>query len=532
MNKNNILPSIGQDWTAISNYQHSELGRIWIIFKQLTKIVHLFSDAQSITCEVTLEDDRSFFYTAVYASNALEERHTLWTSLRDTQIAFSLHSKAWLVCGDFNEILSPSESSNPDIIASTAAMRIFGNCLSDLGLFDMSSQGPKYTWMNKRPLDPVAKKLDMCLINDHWILEFPSSHCSFLPPQFSDHTPCLISLFTHPPSFGSRAFKFFNFLSKQPLFLPTIQSAWETTGDSVSTLRDLCFKLKRLKRPLKSLSRENFSDIEMRVFEANKLLESLQVQALNNPSPFALQQEQEARLSWQALRLAEESFFRQKSRIKWMEEGDLNTRFFHLIMKVRNTSNSIKYFLKHDGSRTASLEEMHSLAIYYFVEFLNSIKGDYCHFLPQFLNNLYVTKCSSFQHAILLSPFSAEAVKTTLHKLPLNKTPGPDGLTTEFFRASWIVLGSELTTSVQHFFSSSFMPTSLNSTSLILIPKRTGAEELKDFRPISCLNTLYKLISRMLSDRLKMILPSSCYPTKRHSLRIVFFWKLYYSPLR
>lgn len=50
------------------------------------------------------------------------------------------------------------------------------------------------------------------------------------------------------------------------------------------------------------------------------------------------------------------------------------------------------------------------------------------------------------------------------------------------------------------------MPTALNSTSLVLIQKRVGAEELKDYRSISCLNTVYKIITRILADKLKGVL--------------------------
>ncbi|CAA7043733.1 unnamed protein product [Microthlaspi erraticum] len=92
--------------------------------------------------------------------------------------------------------------------------------------------------------------------------------------------------------------------------------------------------------------------------------------------------------------------------------------------------------------------------------------------------------------------------------MPLNKTLGPDGFPAEFFKATWDILGSEISLSVLNFFQASFMPTSLNSTSLVLIPKRPGAEELKDFRPIACLNTLYKIITKLLSERIKLVLPS------------------------
>lgn len=91
--------------------------------------------------------------------------------------------------------------------------------------------------------------------------------------------------------------------------------------------------------------------------------------------------------------------------------------------------------------------------------------------------------------------------------MPLNKTPWPNGLPAEFFRASWGIIRPLVCTAVKDFFLSSFLHTALNNTSLVLIPKRPGAESMKEFRPISCLNTVYKLISRVLADRLKQHLP-------------------------
>lgn len=159
-----------------------------IIFKNHIRITQLFLDKQSITCEIQFEDGTSFFYSVIYASNELEECKELWISLRDTRVAFNLDSKPWLVCGDFNKILTPAETSNVSQISSSSAMHLFGNCLADLGLADMASKGPKFTWCNHLPSDPIGKKLDRCLINDRWLLAFPSSHCSFHPPEFFDHS--------------------------------------------------------------------------------------------------------------------------------------------------------------------------------------------------------------------------------------------------------------------------------------------------------------------------------------------------------
>lgn len=192
--KHNILSAIGRDWKLIDNYLHSDLGKIWILYKEPTKVRVLFVDLQSITCEIVLEGGIEFFYTAIYASNDEVQRLDLWTSLRDTSASFGLQGKPWIINGDFNEILHPDETSNENIIRTTRPMRCFGDCLSDLGLFDMPWSGPRFTWQNNRPAGPVGKKLDRCLINGDWLLKFPSSHCLFEAPLFSDHSPGFISI--------------------------------------------------------------------------------------------------------------------------------------------------------------------------------------------------------------------------------------------------------------------------------------------------------------------------------------------------
>lgn len=99
-------------------------------------------------------------------------------------------------------------------------------------------------------------------------------------------------------------------------------------------------------------------------------------------------------------------------------------------------------------------------------------------------------------------------------KLNPNKASGPDGLASGFFRASWDIIGQEVIVSITNFFSSSFLPSSTNATILSLVPKRPRASQITDYRPISCLNTVYKVISRLLVSRLKPILPEFIVPNQ------------------
>lgn len=122
----------------------------------------------------------------------------------------------------------------------------------------------------------------------------------------------------------------------------------------------------------------------------------------------------------------------------------------------------------------------------------------------------------SFTHCrVTYSPISEAEIKNVLFSMPANKAPGPDGFSAEFYRASWPIIKQDFVVAVQSFFMYGLLPRGVNATILTLIPKHVDAKEIKDYRPISCCNILYKVISKILANRLKVLLldliePSQC----------------------
>jgi len=423
-------------WKFTSNHLSDDDGRIVIIWKDPTSVRVLNQSRQTITCEVNIANKAQFVFTAVYASNVREEKTDMWVELLQLQQTLALDSSPWLIGGDFNQIIHYEEHYSPTVNSLTPPMTDFKDTLDQLEMFDLKFQGPLFTWSNNQPASPLAKKLDRVLVNSYWLSLFPSSFTTFLPPLPPDHSPSLVDLDFPLPSSGTKPFKFFNYLTKHPTFLQLVNEVWIQAGSFAFNLTDLCWKQKTIKRDLKKLNRENFSQIQERVRETNSLLMDVQVQALQNPSTITFQLERDLHHKWNFLREIEESYFKQKSRINWLKEGDLNTSYFQKICRSRANFNTIRSFLLPSGALIVDHFAMSHHAISHFMSIL---APDYSASptvwsSSDWFGSLNSFRCSLSQSQAMIAPPSASDITAVLLKLNPSKAPGPDGLTSGFYK--------------------------------------------------------------------------------------------------
>lgn len=87
------------------------------------------------------------------------------------------------------------------------------------------------------------------------------------------------------------------------------------------------------------------------------------------------------------------------------------------------------------------------------------------------------------------------------------KAPGPDGFNTEFFLATWDIIGTDSCNVVLDFFAHFNLHKSLTTIGITLIPRTHSPTSISDIRPISLCTTAYKCVSKIIVDRLKIILP-------------------------
>lgn len=189
----------------------------------------VYKTDQLITCSVALKDEEEFFCSFVYASNQVEEQKVLWDDLCYHYNSPMFQNKAWLVMGDFNEILERAEHSGVDNLARLPyGMRDFQKMVLHCHLSDMGFQGPLFTWCNKSEEGLACKKLDRVLMNDVALHRFTNAYSVFETGGCSDHMRCKVHVLEEEEKI-KRPFKYINAIGSLPGFLPMVQEYWDST---------------------------------------------------------------------------------------------------------------------------------------------------------------------------------------------------------------------------------------------------------------------------------------------------------------
>lgn len=106
------------------------------------------------------------------------------------------------------------------------------------------------------------------------------------------------------------------------------------------------------------------------------------------------------------------------------------------------------------------------------------------------------------QQLSLLQTVQAVEIKDAFWSILIEKSPGPDGFNSGFFKEAWSVIAGDMVKAVQEFFKTGSLLAELNSTHLVLLPKTDNPSFAADYRPISCCGVLYKVIAKLLSSKL------------------------------
>ncbi|GKA62641.1 RNA-directed DNA polymerase, eukaryota [Tanacetum coccineum] len=200
------------------------------------------------------------------------------------------------------------------------------------------------------------------------------------------------------------------------------------------------------------------------------------------------------------LKQLEVNDFAQKAKIKWAIEGDENTKFFHGIINKRRSQLSIRGVFVDGDWRTDS-EDVKEVFKEHFATRFKQPVHDHLK-----LNFSYPNRLSNGQVEDLDRCVSRDEIRVAVWDCGENKSPGPDGYTFEFFKRYWNFIGPDFCLADECFFSSGCFPKGSNASFIALIPKVMDAMFVTDFRPISLIGSMYKVVTKILANRLTTVI--------------------------
>jgi hypothetical protein len=202
---------------------------------------------------------------------------------------------------------------------------------------------------------------------------------------------------------------------------------------------------------------------------------------------------------WKYLRSKEVIMF-QRSRSNWLKEGDTNTKFFHGSVKARSKRNQLLAIRGEEGWLESPNLIKEAAASY----FENHVSSTVCE-RPK-LDGIVFPQLSEEENNCLISPFSMEEIEEVVQCSDGNKSPGPDGFNFAFLKNFWDLIKGEIQILFDQFHGNSCLPKSFLSFFITLIPKVSSPCSFSDFRPISLLGCLYKIIAKVLTKRLASVM--------------------------
>ncbi|RVW44185.1 Transposon TX1 uncharacterized 149 kDa protein [Vitis vinifera] len=344
-------------------------------------------------------------------------------------------------------------------------MRRFAQVMNDLELVDLPLQGGTFTWSGGFQNQAWAR-LDRFMVSPSWLDQFRNVTQKRLSRPISDHFPIIIE--GGGIKRGPVPFRFENMWLKVEGFKDLLRSWWQGMSVSGRASYRLATKLKVIKQNLKVWNKEVFGNLESNKMAALQQVDYWdQVEGERGLTEEELSRRKEVKDDYAKWVRLEEIHWRQLSRELWLREGDRNTGYFHRMANAHRRRQSMDK-IKINGVWLSEEQDVKNGIVDAFQRLLtedSEWKAD--------IGGLDLNQISQQEADTLELPFTEEE--------------------------------EEILEMFKEFHEQKAFLKSLNTTFLVLIPKKGGAEELGDFRPISLVGGLYKLLAKVLANRIKNV---------------------------
>jgi mannosylglycoprotein endo-beta-mannosidase len=298
-------------------------------------------------------NNASWTLVSVYGPCQGIERDNFVRWLYNLQIPIS---ENWLLVGDFNFIRSHENRDKPR--GDTSDMFLFNEIIGHLGLLELPLKGRAYMWSNMQE-EPLLEQLDWFFTSSNWISDYPNSMVFPLANTGSDNVPCVINIDTNIPK--AKKIRFENYWVDMPGFQECVASSWAKISSKSYSSAIVADKLKSLRYDLRKWH-TSLSKIKNLIQNCNKVILALdtleEIRPLYKPEfNFRII----IKLHLDDLLMMECNYWRKRCTIRWIKQGEDNTKFFHAIATERFRRNNIAMLRAEDGREVTDHHEMAGL---------------------------------------------------------------------------------------------------------------------------------------------------------------------------
>ncbi|XP_058758254.1 uncharacterized protein LOC131631478 [Vicia villosa] len=357
-----------------------------------------------------------------------------------------------------------NEQIGSSIDSNASKRREFLDFIEGSGLVGVPCKGKKFSWYIG---DGRAKsRIDRFLVSDAIVSLWGVVGKIIDIRDVSDHCPVWLEV--DKEDWGPKPFKLNNEWFSHMDFVPFIEKEWkalDVRGRGDFVLKE---KFRLIKDKMKWWNREVFGNIDLKVEEGVRDLNISDDMDVMDAERLALNRDANNRI-WLNLKIKENMLI-QKSRLRWLNDGDSNRKLFHKVMKERRRRNHISSIVTNGGIVSTVKEVKEAVKIHFEDKFMKR-----CLDRP-LLEGLDFKSLSLEDRLSLEAPFLEEEIKE-----------------------------ADVVNCIKNFHSGSVLSRSITSSFLSLIPKVAHPLSLDDYRPI-CFVCIYKIISKLLARRIKRVL--------------------------
>ena len=463
-------------------------GGLALFWKKEVDVEILESAANFIDTQIKYKNSQAHI-TFIYGAPQVENRSVFWDRITLLGVG---RSSAWLLTGDFNDILDNSEKKGGPLRweGSFLAFRSF---VSQNGLWDLNHSGNSLSWRGTRYSHHIKSRLDRALANCAWSEKYPTSRCEYLRFEGSDHRP-LMTFLGSKQKRKNKLFRFDRNLKEKEEIRDLVRDSWELyRQDSV------LHKISRCRQSIIQWTKDQNANSAKLILSSQRLLKatlSSEVPDQERINSLTLELESAYRL--------EELFWKQRSRVQWLHSGDRNTGYFHAITRTRRQPNHLSVIEDSQGQAFHEEEEIAATISEYFQGIFTSNNTCDLKVIDEVLLPSISPQCNE---ALSKIPSSKE-ITEALYSINADKAPRPNGFSAAFYHAYWDIIGEDVSRDIRLFFLTSCLSPRINETHVTLIPKIFAPRRVSDYRPIALCSVHYKIIAKLLTRRLQPWLTS------------------------